>query len=128
MHACNARILRQSIEEEQRKLAEARQSIAARPCADDNEMASFYESADVTITLMQRARQRLLYLERNMAVLETRPHCLCEDCGEEISLRRREARPDALRCAACQADWEEEQRRLYAATGFNGYTSHLYTA
>lgn len=30
----------------------------------------------------------------------------CEDCGEEISRKRREAIPSATRCIRCQTKWE----------------------
>jgi DnaK suppressor protein len=35
---------------------------------------------------------------------------ICEDCGQKISAERLEALPDATRCVACQAAWENANR------------------
>lgn len=35
----------------------------------------------------------------------------CEDCGDEIEARRREALPSARRCIDCQALFERASRR-----------------
>ena len=107
MNAQRTRLLRQSIDEEQRNLEEAMKSVITQPCADDNEMASCHESAHANISLMQHARKRLLHLRQRMTVLESRPHALCIDCGDAISPQRLSAVPDAMRCAGCQEDWEE---------------------
>lgn len=127
MYTHRSRMLRQSIEEERRKLTEGQQAVIAQPCADDNELASFYENTSMAIIFMQRARQRLNYLERSAAAIASRPHTLCEDCGEEISLQRLAARPEALCCASCQAAREEEQNRLHAIVGAGSYGCHRYT-
>lgn len=110
-------LLRAFMEEERRKLAEARGAFVAVPCADENEIASFHENIHVVTIFMQRAQQRLRHLEHSMAALENRPGSLCEDCGEEIAPARLAARPEATRCTRCQEDWEEEQQRITAVTG-----------
>lgn len=128
MNMQRSRMLRQSMAEEQRKLEAARQAFVVSPCADENESASFYEAADNCILFMQRAGQRLRHLEQSLAVIEHRLHCLCADCGEDIPARRLAAQPEAMRCAECQADWEEEYRRLHPAPGADRYERYLYSA
>ncbi len=110
MNAQRSLLLWQSIESEQRKLEEAMKACVLGPCADDNEMASCYESAHANISLLKHVQKRLSYLKQRMTVLENRPHTLCMECGEAISARRLAAIPDALRCAACQTEWEEAQK------------------
>lgn len=106
-------MLRASIAEEQRKLAEARLAFVSEPCADDMDNASFHENIHVVTIFMQRAQARLRHLERSMDTLTAQPQSgtLCQDCGEEIAPARLLARPDALRCTHCQQEWEAEQRR-----------------
>ena len=115
MQQHRTRVLRAAIEEERRKLAEARGAFVAVPCADENETASFHENLNVVTIFMQRAQQRLRHLEHSMAALEHQPCTLCEDCGEDIAPERLAARPDATRCTRCQEDWEEDHLRRMAA-------------
>lgn len=128
MNRQRSRLVRQSMAEEQRRLEEARQLFLISSCADENEAASFYETTGNTLIFMQRAQERLRYLERSAAAIENRPHNLCADCGEEIPPARLAARPDALRCAPCQEDWEEEQQCLCPLLGADKYNSYLYSA
>ena len=104
--------LRQSLEEERRKLAEGKEALIVSPCADANEFASIYEHTSVALIVMQRAQQRLQHLEQSIIVLESLPHNGCVDCGEEIPQRRLEAKLDTVRCIACQQELEDKQRRL----------------
>jgi len=112
MHTERTNALRQSLEEERRKLVEGKEALIVSPCADANECASIYEHASITLIVMERARQRLRHLEQSIAVLENRPHNCCVDCGEDIPQRRLEAKPDTMRCIACQQELEDTQRRL----------------
>lgn len=35
----------------------------------------------------------------------------CVDCGRKIDPKRRQAMPSAIRCTACQAEWEQKKCR-----------------
>ena len=111
MNQQRTQLLRASIEEERRKLDEAKKAFLAEPCADDNESASFHENIHVVTIFMQRAQERLRYLEHSIEALSYQSDSFCQDCGEEIPAERLAARPDALRCTRCQEDWEEEHQR-----------------
>jgi len=106
-------VLRQSLAEERRKLAESKETLIISPCADANEFASIYEHTNIALIIMERSRQRQRHLEQSIAVLENRPHSCCVDCGEKIPQRRLEAKPDALRCIVCQQELEDEQRSAH---------------
>ena len=112
MNARRTHLLRQSINEEQRRLEEARKAVVIQQCADDCDTASCYASVYTNILLMQRSRDRLHGLAQSMAVIENRTHTRCLDCGEKISSRRLTAVIDAVRCAACQEEWEEDMMHL----------------
>lgn len=117
-----SQLLRQSITAEQRKLDEAMQAVIARPCADENEMASYCESANTGIIIMHRAHRRLLHLKQRIAEIENSTRAMCMDCGETISSERLTAVPDAVRCALCQADWEKIQEPLRQQGSSDGYS------
>ena len=108
-------VLRRSLEEGLRKLAKEREALIIPLCADENEFASLYERANVTLIFMQRTQQRLLNLEQSIATLKYLPHSGCMDCGKDIPQRRLEAQPDAVRCIACQEELENEQKRSHPA-------------
>ena len=120
MNAQRTRLLRQSINEEQRRLEEARKTVVMQQCADDCDTASCYESVYASIFLMRHSRNRLHSLAQSMAAIENRLHARCLGCGEEISSRRLAAVPGAVRCAACQEEWEEEA--LHSPSREDAYT------
>jgi len=109
MNTQRTHVLRQFIEEGRRALADAQSAVVIPHCADDNELASCYENLSVIIIGMQRTGQRLRHLAQSMAVIESQPRGLCIDCGEEIPSRRLTVQPEAVRCAPCQEEWEEER-------------------
>lgn len=111
MQQQRTRLLRAFMEEERRKLADARMAFTAEVCGDEGEIASFQENINVVTIFMQRAQQRLRHLECSVAALEHQTNTVCQDCGEELSPARLAARPDAVRCTLCQEEWEEEQLR-----------------
>ncbi len=118
-------LLQRAIDEEQRNLEEAMQAVRTQPCADDNELASCYESIHARISVMQHTWKRLLRLRQRMEMPEGPSRTHCADCGEEISPRRLEVLPEAVRCAACQAEWEEEQFPVTSGYGASGSGAKL---
>jgi len=128
MNTQRARVLRQFIEEGQRALADAQRAVVIPHCADDNELASCYENISVNIIGMQRTGQRLRHLEQSMAVIESQPHGLCIGCGEKIPPRRLAVQPEAVRCAPCQEEWEEERAPRKFGYGSSGRRFDLRAA
>lgn len=87
-----------------------------RVCADDR-----YDELDqATTDIEQSMRMRLcnretLYIkkvEEALKRIEEGSFGTCEECGEDIELRRIEARPTATLCVSCK----EEQERKEAVT------------
>lgn len=81
-------------------------------CADDR-----YDEIDqATTDIEQSMRMRLLNretlyikkIEEALKRIEEGTFGECEDCGEDIEVRRLEARPTATLCVSCK---EEEERR-----------------
>ena len=128
MNTQRTHVLRQFIEEGRRALADAQSAVVIPHCADDNELASCYENLSANIIGMQRTGQRLKNLEQSMAVIESQPYGLCIDCGEEIPSRRLAVQPEAVRCAPCQGEWEEERTPRNFGYGSSGRRFDLRTA
>lgn len=88
-------------------------------CNDDR----FDEVDQATSDMEQSMRMRLrnrerLYLKKVEEALERIAEGtfgLCDDCGEDIELRRLEARPTATLCVACKE--EQERREVLTAAG-----------
>ncbi len=69
-------------------------------------------SADIEQSMRMRLRNREVFylkkVEEALKRIEEGSFGECEDCGEDIELRRLEARPTATHCVACK---EEQERR-----------------
>jgi DnaK suppressor protein len=88
-------------------------------CADDR-----YDEVDqATTDVEQSMRMRLLNREtlyvkkvdEALKRIEEGTFGECEDCGEDIELRRLEARPTATLCVKCKE--EQERREVLTAAG-----------
>lgn len=75
---------------------------------DEIDLAS--SEADQSLNLRLRDRERVLLkkIERTLQKIEEGEFGVCERCGEEISIKRLEARPVTDLCIRCK----EEQERV----------------
>jgi DnaK suppressor protein len=88
-------------------------------CVDDR----FDEIDQATTDIEQSMRMRLcnreiLYLKKideALARMDDGVFGLCEECGEDIEIRRLEARPTATLCVSCKE--EQERREILTAAG-----------
>jgi len=69
---------------------------------DPNDRAS--QESEFSLELRARDRERKLIkkIEETLKKIETREYGYCEVCGEEIGIRRLEARPTATMCIDCK--------------------------
>jgi DnaK suppressor protein len=76
--------------------------------ADEVDLAS--SEADQSMNLLLRDRERVLVkkIDKALAKIENGEYGVCESCGEEIGLKRLEARPVTDLCIRCK----EEQERI----------------
>ena len=81
-------------------------------CADDRPDEIDQATTDVEQSMRMRLRNRetlyLKKLEEALNRIEEGTFGECEECGEDIELRRLEARPTATLCVGCK---EEQERR-----------------
>ena len=67
---------------------------------------------DQTMKLRLRSRENRLIkkIQEALARLENNTYGICESCGEDISLKRLEARPVTTKCIACKTEEEKLER------------------
>ncbi|MDO8493905.1 MAG: RNA polymerase-binding protein DksA [Deltaproteobacteria bacterium] len=76
--------------------------------ADEIDLASSEASQSLNLRLRDRERVLLKKIESTLQKIEDGKFGVCENCGEEISLKRLEARPVTDLCIRCK----EEQERV----------------
>lgn len=76
---------------------------------DDDAAAETQRQADVVH--LARTATALHEIESALARIDEGSYGLCIDCEEPIDLRRLQAHPAALRCAACQQQFEVHRSR-----------------
>ena len=72
------------------------------------------QETDMALELRGRDRDRKLIrkIEDTIAYLKSGDYGFCENCGEEIGLKRLEARPTARLCIDCKTIDEIRERQL----------------
>lgn len=80
---------------------------------DEVDLAS--SEADQSMNLRLRDRERVLYrkIEKALKKIEAGEYGVCESCGEEIGVKRLEARPVTDLCIRCKEE-EEQLERSFA--------------
>lgn len=80
---------------------------------DEVDLAS--SEADQSMNLRLRDRERILIkkIDKALAKIEEGTYGDCETCGEEISIKRLEARPVTDLCIRCKEE-EEQMERSFA--------------
>lgn len=103
--------------EEIRKTAEVTKErgigFSPEDLADEVDLAS--SESDQSMNLRLRDRERVLFKKIQKAIekIDTGDYGKCERCGEEIGIKRLEARPVTDLCIRCKEE-EERVERTYA--------------
>jgi DnaK suppressor protein len=79
---------------------------------DEMDAASSEINLAFTGRLRDRERHLLAKIDQALEKIEQNLYGLCESCGEEIGLKRLEARPVAELCIDCKAEQERLERRM----------------
>lgn len=74
--------------------------------SEEAELAATDLSNNISIHLHERERQSLVMIEKALQRMEAGTYGQCESCGDEIGLRRIQARPFTTLCIACMEDQE----------------------
>lgn len=79
---------------------------------DEIDTASSEINLAFTGRLRERERGLLAKIDAALEKIEQGEYGACEKCGEEIGLKRLEARPVAELCIDCKAEQERLERRM----------------
>ncbi len=86
------------------------EGIEITACPDLNDQATAEVDQHFMLSLKERDRNLLKQIDDALARLAANKYGICEECGEEIPLRRLQARPMTTLCIACKTLQEEEEK------------------
>src|SRR5437762_13291923 len=89
----------------QRTLSED-MTLDADDLPDEMDLASSEYLQSFTFRLRGREKTFLKKIERALVKIDEGSFGICEDCGELISMKRLEARPETTLCIRCKEDQE----------------------
>lgn len=77
---------------------------------DPNDRASQEEEFALELRTRDRERKLIKKIDESMKMIESHDYGYCETCGEDIGIRRLEARPTATQCIDCKELDEMKER------------------
>src|ERR1700761_9068516 len=78
--------------------------------ADEMDLASSEYLQSFTFRLRGREKGFLDKIEKSLRKIDEGTFGICEECGEEISVKRLEARPETTLCIRCKEDQERMEK------------------
>ena len=93
----------------QRTLSED-MTLDADDLPDEMDLASSEYLQSFTLRLRGREKTFLKKIDHALAKIDTGTFGICEQCEEEISLKRLEARPETTLCIRCKEDQEKMEK------------------
>lgn len=85
-------------------------TLDANDLPDEMDLASSEYLQSFTFRLRGREKGLLDKIEKALQRIEDGSFGNCEECGEEISVKRLEARPETTLCIRCKEDQERAER------------------
>jgi DnaK suppressor protein len=84
--------------------------LDANDLPDEMDLASSEYLQSFTFRLRGREKSFLDKIEKALAKIEDGTFGNCEECGEEVTLKRLEARPETSLCIRCKEDQERAEK------------------
>ncbi|KJS01801.1 MAG: conjugal transfer protein TraR [Desulfobulbaceae bacterium BRH_c16a] len=79
---------------------------------DPNDRATLESGRSFELRIRDRERKLLTKIDEAIARIEEGSYGVCEDCGEEIGLKRLEARPVTTLCIDCKTLQETREKSV----------------
>lgn len=76
--------------------------------ADEADFAVQEVSQFMSFAMHTKDRMLLIQIEKTLAKIEKCEYGCCENCGEEINIKRLKAQPHSSLCVECKEDLEQE--------------------
>jgi len=108
------RIKQDLLNQRESLLKEAEETLSSLPSElnfpDMGDQATAEADRNFMLRLRDRERMLLKKIEETIERIENGPYGVCEECGNEIGIKRLEARPVTTLCIDCKTRQEEEER------------------
>lgn len=102
------------IRQKESLLSEAEDALNALPdetlFPELGDQASAEIDRNFMLRLKGRERQLLKKIDEAIEKIDSGTYGICEICGEEINIKRLEARPVTTMCIECKTEQEEEEK------------------
>ena len=85
-------------------------TLDANDLPDEMDLASSEYLQSFTFRLRGREKSFLDKIEKALGRIDDGTFGICEECGEEISVKRLEARPETTLCIRCKEDQERAEK------------------
>lgn len=107
------KLLRQRLKESLEKTQDTRPDITEGMdrLPDKMDQASLASDMGFALRIREREARLIAKIRDALERLEDGTFGICEDCGEEIPLKRLRARPVTTLCIGCKKEQEAEERR-----------------
>ncbi len=107
-------IKKKLIKQKEALLSEAEDALNALPdetlFPELGDQASAEIDRNFMLRLKGRERQLLKKIDEAIEKIDSGTYGICEVCGEEINIKRLEARPVTTMCIECKTEQEEEEK------------------
>jgi DnaK suppressor protein len=101
---------RDEIVKKAKQTLEEDMALDANDLPDEMDLASSEYLQSFTFRLRGREKVFLDKIEKALRKIEDGSFGTCEECGEEISVKRLEARPETTLCIRCKEDQERVEK------------------
>ena len=97
-------------------LGEALKTVDTMTKEDDNfpdptDRATLESDRNFELRIRDRERKLIPKIKEALERIENGTYGICEECGEEISEKRLESRPEAAMCIVCKTKEEELEKK-----------------
>ena len=101
---------RDEIVKKAKQTLEEDMALDANDLPDEMDLASSEYLQSFTFRLRGREKHFLDKIDKALAKIDAGEFGVCDECGEEISVKRLEARPETTLCIRCKEDQERMER------------------
>ncbi len=101
---------RDEIVKKAKQTLEEDMTLDANDLPDEMDLASSEYLQSFTFRLRGREKSFLDKINKALAKIDDGTFGTCEECGEEISVKRLEARPETTLCIKCKEDQERMEK------------------
>ena len=101
---------RRQIVDKARQTLDEDMTLDTADLPDEMDLASSEYLQSFTFRLRGREKMFLNKIDKALARIEEGSFGVCEECGEDISVKRLEARPETTLCIRCKEDQERKEK------------------